>query len=83
MKIGKRKFGPGVGYFDRGMLRRVILRKSDEGDMFVIITKWLDKDTLKTETVLTFICKESLEDVVLLYLEHFCYGDRIKCSSNN
>jgi hypothetical protein len=72
MKIGKRKFGPGVGYFDRDMLRRVILRKSDEGDLFVIITKWLDKSTLKTETVLTFICKESLEDTLILYLENFC-----------
>lgn len=78
MKIGKRKFGPGVGYFDRDMLRRVTLRKSDDGELFVIITKWLDKNTLKTDTVLTFICKESLEDVVLLYLENFCDGDKIK-----
>lgn len=83
VRVGKRKFGKGIGYFDRDMLRRITIRKSVAGDVFVIITKWLDRDTLKTETVLTFICKESLEDIVLLYLENFCDGDRIKCTSDN
>lgn len=66
----KEKFKSGRGTFCRETLTKTILFKGELG-CFAIVSKVLDKDTLKVQTVRAFFREESMRRVVGLYLIHF------------
>ena len=73
----KPTFKAGKGSFDRDRLRKVALFPSDS-DVFAVVTRILDKDTLQTRTIESYFTERTLQRVVGLYLAHFAKDDFIR-----
>jgi len=69
----------GGATFDRERLRKIMVGQNQENpDIFLVISKRLDRDTLDVTRIESFWTKKSLTMVVALFLTGFCPEGKVE-----